>query len=520
MKKIDILETVLYLTGPFLILLVFAISLLSPILKEWNAPENKFFMPLLAAGISLSLGGPLAARRFQKGIWSMPMALFFLFVSAPLSGSILLRLFFIPYEHLYGGHWLLIIGFSLYTLLFTIFSFFVYYLALSRKWLKKTLSVIFTLLMIFCSFTSANLVKDYLANQIKIYEPGYFVNLIDIKHFEGKKILSSDDIIIIPEKSSGEVLAVNPQNGKVLWKENYGSEFENINYLDLNVVLEGKFLVLWPGLYIRVEAQEKSPATVLVADASSGRVIQKLEIPFQREGDVILRETAFSNGHFFMEVIGADKPFTSVFICFDINKNELRWQIPNPGSSNTTSIIAEQEHLYLTYSDEAICLSAQNGEVLWRKQEDYPSGVYTLSEGKVLLKGRGLTLLDPSGRALWTWSKKNSYVSDWAVSLPFVYAGLSDGTIAALSVDKGELIWEGELKEEYSHFIKLFCSRSPSYIYAGSTRGALFLLNAETGNKIWRYRGKELYYPLDLADYNGQIYYLAGNYLYRLSFGR
>ena len=191
---------------------------------------------------------------------------------------------------------------------------------------------------------------------------------------------------------------------------------------------------------------------------------------------------------------------------------------------SVTSIIASDEGDRLfaaTDTGRVLCLDLKSGELIWSAE---PGGRITteaaVGAGLVIVAsttntGNGarsaLRALDRStGVTVWVRDYDRTFTSPPALFGSMVYAGSSDGSLYAVSLKGGEILW----KSPTGGVVQGRPLIADRLILVGSDDGALHALKIETGEQAWTFQtaGKVRGCP---ATDNKAVYFGSGDgYVY------
>jgi len=118
-------------------------------------------------------------------------------------------------------------------------------------------------------------------------------------------------------------------------------------------------------------------------------------------------------------------------------------------------------------SGDLICASSEKGEILWQKRyvKDFGGGV-------------------PG----WGYSESVFVDGDKVICAP----GSSKAAVVALSADKGEVLWQTEMKtpggaQGYSSAVKTTVNKVEMYVTLLGKKGGVVGIDAKTGKLLWQY---------------------------------
>jgi len=154
-----------------------------------------------------------------------------------------------------------------------------------------------------------------------------------------------------------------------------------------------------------------------------------------------------------------------------------------------------------THKGELLALSSSDGSILWRSElSSEVMGAPQVSQGVIVVRtndGKMFGLNAQSGERLWAYETIVPSLSLRGVGTPLVvgdkvFAGFSNGKIAALSVSNGKLLWEkivalakGRSELERMVDVDAELAYGDGVLYAVAFQGRLIALDVSSGRIIW-----------------------------------
>lgn len=179
-----------------------------------------------------------------------------------------------------------------------------------------------------------------------------------------------------------------------------------------------------------------------------------------------------------------------------LDSGEVAWTFPTRGRVFSTAAFSDGRLVFGDDQGQVYAVTSE-GKELWRFQAQYPVVASPVAaEGRVFIPcaDQNVYCLEgATGRPVWQYGRKLPRKNAIWRSLGLawgdgrVYAGFSDGTVAALDAGLGKVLWRVELSKEglFSDVVA-----GPSFrdgrVYVGSLRGPTVCLDAQSGREIWR----------------------------------
>ncbi len=154
-----------------------------------------------------------------------------------------------------------------------------------------------------------------------------------------------------------------------------------------------------------------------------------------------------------------------------------------------------------TYNAEVIALNDQDGSEVWRATVSSEVLTPPTTNGQVVvvrtMDGRVLGLNHNSGAQIWNYITEPPLLtlrgdSSPVINRSVVYAGLSNGRLAAIQIDDGLLLWEQVVGEAVGRtdFDKMVdIDGAPllegDIVFAASYQGQIVALSRSTGRALW-----------------------------------
>lgn len=184
------------------------------------------------------------------------------------------------------------------------------------------------------------------------------------------------------------------------------------------------------------------------------------------------------------------------FVAFDLNKNEMLWEVSLPGRVYATAAYSDSTLVFGDDSGEFRALGL-DGKELWNFKALYPivaSPLVSNERAVIAVSNNTLFSLDlKTGEPVWKYERKfPARNSIWRASAPAqgekkVFAGFSDGAVVALDAKLGKVLWTSEIG---AHALLGDVSAGPTYkdgrLYVGTLKGPTICFDAKTGNELWR----------------------------------
>lgn len=176
----------------------------------------------------------------------------------------------------------------------------------------------------------------------------------------------------------------------------------------------------------------------------------------------------------------------------------LRWRHRVDGAIHAGATVGSNHAFVATLEGGVYALDLQSGEPRWNVQRDHSfesQGAY--AEGRLFLSDAAdvLHAFDAeTGEDLWSYGRNlPEYFTVKGSCTPVidrdaVYCGFSDGFLAALQIDTGELLWEIDLSGGADNFADVDGAViiAGNRIFAASYAGGVYALERSSGTPIWR----------------------------------
>lgn len=270
--------------------------------------------------------------------------------------------------------------------------------------------------------------------------------------------------VIYAADSTGQVQALNRQNGKLIWKQLLNTPLSGGVTAGYGLVLLGS-----------------SEGEVLALDQGTGqekwRVLLSSEVSSapQYNGRWVLTQTADGS-----------------LYALDGTNGQKKWvyktTVPSLSLKGTSTPKIVQDRVYAGFATgKFVALSLENGLPIWEAIISLPQGRSELDR-----------IVDIDGR----------FVIEGALA----YVSAYQGKVVALQLATGQIIWKNE-QSTYSGL-----ENALSNIYLANSEGVVLALDQSTGQEVWKQQqlqGKKLTLPvkmgqsLVLADEEGSLYYLS-----------
>ncbi len=156
-----------------------------------------------------------------------------------------------------------------------------------------------------------------------------------------------------------------------------------------------------------------------------------------------------------------------------------------------------------TVNGELYALNEQNGAVLWHVTlPDQSNTAATYANGQVYVKtidGKLVALNASNGQTVWTYDEGATELqllgsSRAVVSGNTVIAGFSDGKVDAINANNGQLIWQTIVAtpqgfSDVSQMVGVFADPviSGNAVYVASYHGTISALDLSSGRMIWQH---------------------------------
>jgi outer membrane protein assembly factor BamB len=186
---------------------------------------------------------------------------------------------------------------------------------------------------------------------------------------------------------------------------------------------------------------------------------------------------------------------------FDVRNGDIVWRAPvRGGIAGQPLLVPEMRTVFVGTQDGALhAVDIVNGKIRWTydvrgpidSQPAYADGVVYFTTGE----NRIYALDARNGK--WRWQYERESPESFTVrglSSPLVedrrvYVGFSDGTLACLHAESGEVVWTRALSGEATRFLDVDATPviDQGVLYASAHPTGVFALDPKTGATKWRY---------------------------------
>ena len=189
-------------------------------------------------------------------------------------------------------------------------------------------------------------------------------------------------------------------------------------------------------------------------------------------------------------------------VAFSAARGRERWK--TRVQAHVTGGLGSAGELLLlgTSKAEVIAISKRNGKIVWRHRLTSEVLAPPVEAGGVIVArtvdGRLFGISAVSGERLWMYEKSVPSLTLRGLGTPViverrVYVGAADGSIVALSLTSGEVVWEKSIatpkgRSELDRLVDVDGDLivSDGVIYAAAYQGNIVALAAESGRLLWQ----------------------------------
>lgn len=270
--------------------------------------------------------------------------------------------------------------------------------------------------------------------------------------------------VIYAADNTGQVLALNRQDGKLIWKQVLNTPIAGGVTAGYGLVLLGS-----------------SEGEVLALDQSSG----------QEKWRVLLSSEVSSAPQYNGRWVVAQTADGSLY-ALDGANGQKKWvyktTVPPLSLKGTSNPVIVQDRVYAGFATgKFAAISLENGLPLWETSISLPQGRSELDR-----------IVDIDGR----------FVIEGALA----YVSAYQGRVVAVQLSSGQLVWKNDLSSQTG------LESALSNIYLANAAGVVLALDQNNGQEVWKQQelqGKKLTLPVKmgqsvvLADEEGYVYYLS-----------
>lgn len=279
-----------------------------------------------------------------------------------------------------------------------------------------------------------------------------------VDHFYSTLSPVFDDGRVYVASRDGEVAALDPETGKVIWDTQVVLD----NKKDKNARLSGGILSVYGKLYIGSEH-----GVLMALDAETGKSLWQIDVG----AEVLTSPSADSNMIFVHTNAGT-------LMALDASDGSKKWttstDVPNLTMRGDSSPVAEGGGVFWgTASGRVSAAIAQTGQIIWQQPIGVPKGSTEIDR-----------LIDVDGSPLIIGST--------------LYIDGINGSLTAIDLQSGQTLW----KRNYSSHQNM--ATDGRLIYLNTDKDHLVAVDARSGTEIWQnsqlsYR--QLTAPVLLGDY-------------------
>jgi outer membrane protein assembly factor BamB len=281
----------------------------------------------------------------------------------------------------------------------------------------------------------------------------------------------------------GETLALNANNGRVLWRATHNDHTASSP-------------AIWESLVI-VSSHD---GTVTAYKQENGQKVWRVRVPAKVESSPVVVDGLAYFG-------------TTDGRLFAVNAatGNIRWAFNTGGRINASPSIWGRRIFISTYTGAVFCLDREDGHKIWdtyvrRNAFSYESfyasastdgtRVYTTSRA-----GKVVAFSATTGRVLWTYQMGPLAYATPALAHGHVYVGSFDGHLRSLRASDGHVLWSTAIGGEMLGPAVAI----GDLVFAATLGKNAVAVNADTGRIVWRYP-KGRYSPGIATD---RYYYLS-----------
>lgn len=215
--------------------------------------------------------------------------------------------------------------------------------------------------------------------------------------------------------------------------------------------IEQQFLFIEPLLLKDKIITAGRDGVVTVSDIRKGQQLQEIEL-----------DTTLSGG------VGGDDSLwllatkNGELIAIEASTGLVKWQVNVPSEVLSRPVMASNSVLVRTVDGQIVSLNRQTGKIRWSYQQTKPA---------LTLRGSGLLI----------------------VARDRVYAGMANGRMVALSLDRGEVIWDVAISTPQGHSeiqrlvdIDGHAELFGYVLYVAGYQGRIAAINVQKGQFLWK----------------------------------
>lgn len=188
---------------------------------------------------------------------------------------------------------------------------------------------------------------------------------------------------------------------------------------------------------------------------------------------------------------------------FQLNTGEGSWRIHLKHPASAGVAVGGGAVYVPTINGELYALNEQNGAILWHVTlPDQSNTPPTYANGQIYVKtidGKLVALNASNGQTSWTYDEGSTQLqllgsSSAVVAGKTVIAGFSDGKVDAINATNGQLIWQATVAtpqgfSDVSQMVGVFADPviSGNTVYVASYHGTISALDMSSGHIIWQH---------------------------------